>query len=125
MEQDIYRTRDQWLAAFIVAIGGKLLRVEANTRIVYFILANPGGSCERAADEFKHGEALVPARDICDAVRDVRWARLEAQDRAREQASTGARERGRQANRFQIGGVREWEGNARNQGPVGGRVAAR
>lgn len=64
---------DRWAAAYAIARGCTLLRAvpQGPSRWIAFEIDDTDGRASDALHQWKHGQALVPAREFVDAYRDV------------------------------------------------------
>jgi hypothetical protein len=65
---------DRWAAAFALATGVPLLKV-LDDGWQNYVFDDSDGQASRALGEWKDGQALVPARKLARAWRDLKQAR--------------------------------------------------
>ena len=69
--ESYYRTKDLSEAAFLYASNNKLIRVDRNNGIVWFIFEDKS-SCEVLVSSFWRKEAVVNAKEFADGIRTLK-----------------------------------------------------
>ncbi len=72
MKDPIIKTRQTDIAAYLLAVGAKLVRVEHGAAVAVFVFSDPGGATSRALEEWHLGEALIPAKAYSASLRELR-----------------------------------------------------
>lgn len=67
MNQSTYKTRDLAEAAALVVLNQRIVNVERENRICWFIFENRK-DCEQISDQFFFGKLNVPAREYYESI---------------------------------------------------------
>jgi hypothetical protein len=65
-------TKDLYEAAFLFAQGQKLIRLERDRSIYWFVFRNDNYTADQLRDLFWSGEGLVSGRSYADAIRTLK-----------------------------------------------------
>jgi len=71
MNMENYRTKDLAEAAFLYASSKRLIQVEKDGRICFFVFENKP-SCETLANSYWRKEATANAKEFSDAIRTLK-----------------------------------------------------
>ena len=65
-------TKDLYEASFFLAKDQRLIRLDKEGRIYWFVFSNPGGACERLRNLYWSGEGLVSARIYTNSIQTLK-----------------------------------------------------
>lgn len=71
MDQSFFKTKDLYEAAFLQAIGKKLLRLEKDGYVFWFIF-DDRKSCEEASNLYWQGDGMVSGKEYANQVRNLK-----------------------------------------------------
>lgn len=66
-----YKTKDLHEAAYLIAVGSKLARLEREINYFHFVFED-SKKCEELSNSFWSGEATVNAKEFVDAIRSLK-----------------------------------------------------
>lgn len=69
---DELRTKDLYEAGFLIAKGLKLLRLERERAIFFFVLSNKDKKADELRDLYWSGDGLVSGRVYADSIRTLK-----------------------------------------------------
>lgn len=68
---DVYSTKDLYVASLIYAAGQKFLGLREQDRYFWFIFEDKS-ACQKLADGYWSGEAVINAKAYADAIRTLK-----------------------------------------------------
>lgn len=71
ISNEIYKTKDLYEAALIYAKGQKLLNLEGESEFYWFVFEDKK-TCEKLANKYWQGSAIVNAKTFADAIRTLK-----------------------------------------------------
>ena len=69
--ENYYRTKDLAESSFLYASGQKLITVEKEDRVIWFIFEDKE-SCTKLCDAYWAKDAIVNAKEFADAIRSLK-----------------------------------------------------
>lgn len=73
MEQNnTWRCKDLYLAAFVYSQGKELMKVEREGKTCWFVFANPNAHCEELQAAYWANRGQTPPKVFADAVRSLK-----------------------------------------------------